>query len=102
MYPKEEHLSEYMKKVKKIEKIRYQKKIKIAILSNFTITGLSESIKVKCNKINVDCSSYVGGYNQYNQEILNSESNLYKFGPEITFLIIDSKNLLKENYDILY
>lgn len=102
MYPKEEHLSEYMKKVKKIEKIRYQKKIKIAILSNFTITGLSESIKVKCNKINVDCSSYVGGYNQYNQEILNSESNLYKFGPEITFLIIDSKNLLKENYDIFY
>ena len=102
MYPKKEHLSEYMKKVKKIERIEHQKKIKIAILSNFTVTGLSESIRVKCNEINVNCSSYIGGYNQYNQEILNPESNLYQFEPQITFLVIDSKNLLKEIYDIFY
>ena len=88
MYPKEENLSNYIKNAKKIEKINHQKKVRIAILSNFTITGLAESMRVKCHKINVDCSSYVSGYDQYNQEILNSESELYQFKPEITFLII--------------
>ena len=102
MYPKEENLSNYIKKAKKIEKIEHQKRIKIAILSNFTITGLAESIRVKCHKINVDCSSYVSGYNQYNQEILNLESKLHQFKPEITFLVIDSKNLFKGNYDIFH
>ncbi len=102
MYSKEESLSSYMKKVKNIEKIDYQKRVKIALLSNFTITGLAESIRVKCHKINVDCSAYVSGYDQYNQEILNPESELYQFNPEITFLIIDSKNLFKEGYDIFY
>ena len=102
MYPKEENLSNYIKNAKKIEKINHQKRVRIAILSNFTITGLAESMRVKCHKINVDCSSYVSGYDQYNQEILNSESELYQFKPEITFLIIDSKNLFKEIYDIFY
>ena len=102
MHPKEENLSSYMKKAKKIEKIDHQKRVKIAILSNFTVTGLAECIRVKCHKINVDCSPYVSGYNQYNQEILNPESELYQFNPEITFLIIDSKNLFKEDYDIFY
>ena len=102
MYTKEENLSSYMKKAKKLEKTDHQKRVKIAILSNFTVTGLAESIRVKCHKIDVDCSAYVSGYDQYNQEILNPESELYRFNPEITFLIIDSKNLFKEDYDIFY
>ena len=92
MYPNEENLSYYMKEVKKIDSDT-RKKIKIAILSSFTITGLAETIKVKCRKFDVDCISYESGYNQFNQEILNTNSDLYKFNPEITFLILDSKNI---------
>ena len=33
---------------------------------------------------------------QYNQEILDEKSHLYKFAPDITFLIIDSRNALGE------
>jgi len=102
MYPKEESLSSYMREAKKLEIIENGKKIKIAILSSFTITGLAEVIKVKCKKINVDCLTYVSGYNQYNQEILNSKSDLYQFNPEILFLIIDSKNIFKDMYDSFY
>jgi len=102
MGTKEESLSSYMREAKNLERLKDGKKVKIAILSSFTVTGLAETIKVKCNKINVNCSTYVSGYNQYNQEILNSKSDLYKFKPEIVFLIIDSKNIFKDEYDFFY
>ena len=102
MFPKEKNLSDYMREVKNLRISNIEKRVKIAILSSFTITGLAETIKVKCNKINVKSSTYVSGYNQFNQEILDSNSELYRFKPEITFLIIDSKNIFKEDYDFFY
>ena len=45
-------------------------------------------------KKKIQCTTYVSGYNQYNQEILDEKSQLYKFSPDITFLIIDSRNAL--------
>ena len=102
MYPNEKSLSYYIREAKNLKKIEYGKKIKIGILSSFTITGLAETIKVKCDKVNVNCCTYVSGYNQYNQEILNSNSNLYQFKPEILFLVIDSKNIFKDDYEVFY
>jgi FkbH-like protein len=102
MFPKEKNLSDYMREVKNLRISNIEKRVKIAILSSFTITGLAETIKVKCNKINVESSTYASGYNQFNQEILDSNSELYRFKPEITFLIIDSKNIFKEDYDFFY
>jgi len=40
----------------------------------------------------------IGGYNQYNQEILDDDSKLYKFKPDIIFLFIDTKTLLGDLY----
>jgi len=86
-------LSHFIVESNKIISTNFDKKIKIAILSSFTINGLSETIKVKCFDRKIDSISYVGGYNQYNQEILNENSELYKFSPEITFLIIDNRSI---------
>ena len=36
----------------------------------------------------------MSGYNQYSQEIYDEKSQLYKFSPDITFLIIDSRDVL--------
>jgi len=47
MYPNEKSLSYYIREAKNLKKIEYGKKIKIGILSSFTITGLAETIKVK-------------------------------------------------------
>ena len=47
-------------------------------------------------KKKIQCTTFVSGYNQYNQEILDEKSQLYKFSPDITFLIIDSRNALGE------
>lgn len=89
-------LSDFISKSRKLGGKKFGKKIKIGILSSFTINGLSEVLQVKCAEKNIECITYVGGYNQYNQEILNNKSNFYKFSPNITFLILDTRSLLGE------
>jgi len=91
----ESSLSYFINESKNL-KVEFGKKIKIGILCSFTIDGLAEVLKVKCSHKKIECITYIGGYNQYNQEILNNKSNFYKFSPDITFLILDTRNLLGE------
>ena len=90
----EEKLSSYLNKSKLISNSSYEKKIRIAILGGFTLNGLEETMRVKCDEKKIQCTTHVSGYNQYNQEILDEKSQLYKFSPDITFLIIDSRTIL--------
>jgi len=92
----EEKLSSYLNKSKLISNSNYEKKIRIAILGGFTLNGLEETMRVKCEEQKIQCLSYISGYDQYNQEIFDEKSQVYKFSPDITFLIIDSRNALGE------
>ncbi len=95
-------LSEYISESQKLSINPLQKKIKISLLSSFTINGLSESLKVKCSKQQISCSTYVADYNQYNQEILDKNSNLYAFFPDITFLILDTRSIFGDLFHLPY
>ena len=90
----ERKLSEYIIESKKIKSSDFGSKIKIALLGSFTLDGLNETIKVKCSELKVGCDTFYGGYNRYNEEILNSESKLYSFSPDVCFLILDTRNIL--------
>ena len=92
----EEKLFTYLNKSKLLSNNDYEKKIRIAILGGFTLNGLEETIRVKCDEKKIHCTTYVSGYNQYSQEIYNEKSQLYKFSPDVTFLIIDSRDVLGE------
>ena len=98
----EQKLSHYINKSGELIGRTFGKKIRIGILCSFTINGLEETIQVKSAEKNIDCVTYVGGYNQYNQEILNQESDLYKFSPDITFLLIDTRNILGDLFHLPY
>ena len=91
--PTEEKLSYYLTKSKTIEN-NFEKTIRIAVLSSFTINGIQETFRVKCAEKKINCQTFLGSYNQYNQEILNPKSNLYKFNPDITYLILDTRSIL--------
>ena len=84
----EKALSEYISLSKNIETLNLEKKLKVALMSSFTVYGLDEAIRVMCSELDTRCQSYVSGYNQYNQELLNPQSDLYTFSPDITFLIL--------------
>jgi FkbH-like protein len=93
--PEEEKISYYLKK-SKILKSNFEKKIRISILSSFTLNGIEEIFQVKCNEKKISCSTCLGGYNQYNQEILDPHSELYQFQSNITFLILDTRSILED------
>ena len=95
-------LSQYISQAVKLENNNFEKKIKIAILSSFTINGLGETLRVKCHEKKIKCITYAGGYNQYNQEILDSNGKLYKFSPDITFLILDVRSILGDLFHFPY
>ena len=90
---KEKKLSSYFIAAKKINALDFEKQIRVALLSSFTLDGLNETIKVKCAEIKVGCHVFSGGYNQYNEEILNTKSKLYAFLPDICFLILDIRDI---------
>ena len=98
----EKSLSEYISLSKNIDDLKFDKKLKVAILSSFTINGLSEILHVKSSELGIRYQSYLGGYNQYNQEFLDSQSEYYKFSPDVTFLILDIRNFLGENFHFPY
>lgn len=87
-------LIEYINQNNLLMETDSMKKCRIAFLSNFTINGLAEVMRVLCNKESVYAKTYVSNYNQYAQEILNKNSKLYSFNADIIFLIIDSEHLL--------
>ena len=91
----EKKLSYYINESKKLNESDFEKQIRIAVLGSFTLNGLAETIKVKCAELNVFSSIFSGGYNQYNEEILDTNSNLYSFSPEICFLVLDTRNILE-------
>ena len=93
--PEEEKISYYLKKSKTI-KNNFEKKIRISILSSFTLNGIEEIFQVKCDEKKVSCNTCLGAYNQYNQEILDPKSQLYQFQPNITFLILDTRSILED------
>ena len=98
----EKSLSEYLALAKDVIDLKFENKLKVAILSSFTLNGLDEVLHVKCSKIGIRYQSYIAGYNQYNQELLDSESELYQFSPDITFLIIDIRKFLGESFYFPY
>ena len=90
----EKKLSYYITKSKTLDYKKFEKKLRIAILSSFTLNGLIEILKVKCAEQKVECIGFASGYNQYNQDILNKNSELYRFSPELSFLILDTRTIL--------
>jgi FkbH-like protein len=98
----------YLNRYKKIQKhlsegeVSVKKRVNIAILASFTVKGLKEILMVKCAEIGVLANIYMGEYNQYQQEILDENSKLYLFSPDILILFIDTATLLGEAFFLPY
>ena len=63
----------YLTKSSSLDNSTFDKKIRVAILSSFTLNGLEETLRVKCAEKKIDCITFTSGYNQYNQDILHAE-----------------------------
>ncbi len=95
-------LSYYINESKKIKPGINEKKIRIAFIGSFTLNGFEETIKVQCSEEKVNCITYNAPYNQFNQEILNENSGLYKFKPDLVFILIDNRTILGDLFYFPY
>ena len=91
-------LSYYINQAKIIKPENHKNKIRIAFVGSFTLNGFEETIQVQCNDEKINCITYNSPYNQFNQEILDENSNLYKFKPDIIFLLIDNRTILEKSF----
>ena len=96
--------TDYISLGKKIEqeKIANQldinKTINVAILSSSTLNGMKEVLIAQSSSFDIFVNVYIGEYGQYAQEILNSDSNLFSFNPDIVIINIDTKAIAGEYY----
>ena len=93
----------FIKRIKSILKkkndLLFLKRLQIAFIGNFTIQPIRESMEAECFKQGINPQFYFGGYDQYTQEILNSDSPLYQFDPAVTIFFLDSKALVPELFN---
>lgn len=72
--------------------------MKIAVLSSSTMDGLREVLPLKCRELGISSEIFAGGYNQYNQEILDEKGKLYDFKPDLVILSIDTQSILGDSF----
>src|SRR3989344_8413330 len=72
----------------------YFRKVKAAFLGSFTLRGFPEVFSARSFFHNLFVETYLAPYNQVAKEILNKESGLYKFQPDIIYLIVDGRDIL--------
>jgi FkbH-like protein len=73
--------------------------VRIALLSSFTIEPLMPFLKVRCYQAGLKPEIFVGPYNQYQQEILQENSRLYQFNPEVVILFVRLEEICPELID---
>ena len=70
--------------------------MKVSILSNINVDILPRFLKHKGSEIGYKFQDfYIGGFNQYVQEILNEDSDLYKFSPDLVLLHLEGTALFE-------
>ncbi len=90
----------FVKKVKKLLSQTPQninlKPIKIAVIGNITLQPLRPFLEAQCISAGAQVEIFFGDYDLFAQEIVDPNSNLYRFDPKITFLFIDAPTFIPE------
>ena len=69
--------------------------LKLAILGGFTTTQLAQAIELALFSMGGRVEIFEANYGIYRQEILDPESELYRFGPSVVFLATSWRDLIR-------
>ena len=78
---------------KKSRQVCLSPQVKIAYLGNYTIEPLPDYIRSIAAFEEVTMGEYIGGYNQYFQEILDPASGLIRYDPNLIYLSLSLRKL---------
>lgn len=95
----------YWNTYKRIQKLNLEalnlpeeKRIKVALLSSFTIDPLGIYIDIQSRLAQLHPEIYIPPFRQYQQEIIDENSNLYSFKPDLIILAVQAEVMLNENF----
>lgn len=83
---------------KKIRSLNLLPELKIAYLSNYTIDPLQAYVGVYSAFEGIITDAYMGGYDQYFQEVLNPDSDLVRYEADIIYLTLSIRKLEPDLY----
>ena len=69
---------------------------RLAVLRSFTIEPLISFLKASCFTKGIEAVVHVGGFNTYVQELLDPNSSLYRFEPDIVILAVRTPDITPE------
>jgi len=67
--------------------------IRLAILASSTVTHLLSGLRVAALRRGLYVQTYVTGYGQYQQELLDPSSSLHRFAPNVVLFATDTRHL---------
>lgn len=74
------------------------KVVSLAVIGSTTLEPLAACLDVKIRIAGFDVQTFVGGFNTYRQEILDTNSGLYKANPNVIVLSIDAWSILDKMF----
>lgn len=82
----------------------FAEQVRLALLASYTTSFLTPLLETDLMLEDLDCEIYTGRYNQIHQEVVDHESALYKFRPDITILDLSIEDIFQDriaNFPIL-
>ena len=67
---------------------------RLALLRSFTIEPVVPFLRVRCFAAGIDAAVHVGDFNAYGKEMLDPQSTLYAFGPNIAILAVRTADVI--------
>ncbi len=67
--------------------------VKVAIIGSSTLDDLQVFMEVNCYVAGLRPAVWLGGYDQYQQEILSGDSELYEFAPDVIIIKLDAEQV---------
>lgn len=76
-----------------------QEPLRIAVLGNGTTDYLVKALSQVCGEYQIETAIYQSPYQQYNQDVFDPESPLYRWEPEVCILCLEGSVLFPEWYE---
>ncbi len=72
--------------------------LRIAVIGSSTLEPLAACLDVKCRLEGLAVETFVGGFNTYRQESLDTKSALYSHKPDLVLLSVDAWSVLDKQF----
>jgi len=74
-------------------------RVRIAVVGSSTLDHVRGYLEVACRQAGLTPEFYLGPFDQYAQDILDADSALYRFAPEVVIMAVHGRALFPDLYD---